>query len=114
MADKRRQAKANGSLTSASTRSTVPEQQKENIFLFVPNLIGKSKSAIGAYDPTTKSDCVQDTLVSFWPSYPSISCHYILDGVRFFTASRVCWTPLMDTQRGDGSSQPNLAQCSTW
>lgn len=89
------------------------EQTDENVFLFVPNLIGRSRGEDECRCNTDKF-FAQGTYVSSWPWPPSTSCPYTRDAAPFCTASHVSWTLWMGLQLGNLSRARASAPCWTW
>lgn len=89
------------------------EQTDENVFLFVPNLIGRSRGEDRCRCNADKI-FVQGIYASSWPWPPSTSCPYTRDAAPFCTASLVYWTLWMEWQRGSSSRVRASAPCWTW
>lgn len=83
-------------------------QKEENIFLFLPNLIGESVCKPGTH---ALADHMQVTRESSSRSYHSITCLYIPELVPCYTASRAYSMLWMVSPREDTISQPHLARC---
>lgn len=79
-------------ILSMTSTAKVMTPSKDNVFLFIPNLIGKNRRLY----KYTHANLQQDIREFFWLLYPCIICLNILKYACHYTVSLVYWTPLME------------------
>lgn len=112
MSAKPRQVKENGHVKTAEVDPTISPKSNENIFMFVPNLIGMLlKLEAPAILP---NNVLQVMLESSSQLCRYISCPYTHDDAPSSTVFLAYSMRSMVMQRGDGSNRQDLEQSWTW
>lgn len=79
-------------ILSMTSTAKVMTPSNDNVFLFIPNIIGKNR-LVSIY---TYTNLQQDIREFFWLLYPCIICLNILKYACHYTVSPACWTLLME------------------
>lgn len=112
---RRPQPESNGSATHPSASAV--GMTEENIFLFIPNLIGErsfTHSSLQSSQELTPLSQTQATHVLSWLSPLCTICHFTLAPAPSSTASHVFSTLWMASLRVVSPNPPALAPSSTW